>query len=355
MVPLVKGDKLKHELILCKCDCGNMCAVTLDSLIESRVTSCGCDRENSDWIGRKFGNWTVVEEYPDSYFLKNKVLCRCSCGVTKFVYKSNLVRGLTTSCGKQHKKQICARENLVGKRFGRLTVVCRDSDKIKDDGRRVPFWVCKCDCGNVISVEQKSLRQGNTQSCGCLKKELTSERLSLKLEGQKFGKLTILKRQGTMVDKSGTSYSSWLCECDCGNQVVVRGHDLISGKTKSCGCLTSYAEEVITKILIENEIEFVSQFTFPDLLSNKGRRLRFDFAIFDKKQNLLFLLEYQGIQHYIPRPEFKYDFGKQQREVTDKQKKDYCLEHNIPLEEIMYKQNPQEELINLLKKYKLTK
>lgn len=355
MVPLSKGDKSKHELILCQCDCGNLCSVVLDSLVESRVTSCGCDRKESSWVGRNFGEWTVLEEYLDSYFLKDYVLCRCSCGVVKLVLKSNLSRGITNGCGLKHKKQVAVKENLIGKKFGRLTVIGRDSDKTRDDGVFVPVWTCRCDCGNIVSVEQRLLKQGVTKSCGCLKSELSSDRFSLKLEGKKFGRLTVLKRNGTFVGKNGSQYSLWLCQCGCGNQTTVKGIHLIRGITKSCGCMTSHAEEAITKMLVENDIDFISQFTFPDLLSDKGRRLKFDFAIFDKRQKLLFLLEYQGIQHYIPRPEFKDDFGKLQREVTDKRKKNYCLEHNLQLEEITYKQDIEVALKEFLKKYNLIK
>ena len=33
------------------------------------------------------------------------------------------------------------------------------------------FWNCKCDCGNEVVVMGKCLTNGNTKSCGCLKKE----------------------------------------------------------------------------------------------------------------------------------------------------------------------------------------
>ena len=55
--------------------------------------------------------------------------------------------------------------DLTGQRFGRLTVIERDTSRPKNDGA---FWLCKCDCGNVTSVRGKELRRGNTKSCGCL-------------------------------------------------------------------------------------------------------------------------------------------------------------------------------------------
>lgn len=57
------------------------------------------------------------------------------------------------------------------------------------------------------------------------------------LTGQKFGKLTALYRYGYSDGKK--KRITWMCRCDCGNEKVVIGEDLISGGTKSCGCLKS--------------------------------------------------------------------------------------------------------------------
>ncbi|WDP92310.1 MAG: hypothetical protein HUN04_22330 [Desulfobacter sp.] len=52
------------------------------------------------------------------------------------------------------------------------------------------------------------------------------------LTGRRFGKLKVMKTVG----KNGGSYK-WLCKCDCGNEKVIFGKSLSSGKTRSCGCL----------------------------------------------------------------------------------------------------------------------
>lgn len=57
------------------------------------------------------------------------------------------------------------------------------------------------------------------------------------LTGQRFGRLTVIKRTGSYEDDSGHTIPTWLCVCDCGNGVVVLGNCLRSGNTKSCGCL----------------------------------------------------------------------------------------------------------------------
>ena len=54
------------------------------------------------------------------------------------------------------------------------------------------------------------------------------------LSGQRFGLLTVIERDGLSANKHAT----WLCKCDCGNTVVCMSCNLISGKTKSCGCVS---------------------------------------------------------------------------------------------------------------------
>lgn len=53
------------------------------------------------------------------------------------------------------------------------------------------------------------------------------------LTGQKFGRLTVVERA-----KNDTKNNTqWLCQCECGNKVIIRRHHLISDNTNSCGCL----------------------------------------------------------------------------------------------------------------------
>ena len=59
------------------------------------------------------------------------------------------------------------KKDLTGHRFGRLVVI-REAGRSKD-GK--VLWLCKCDCGGEVVVTSDNLRSGNTQSCGCLKRE----------------------------------------------------------------------------------------------------------------------------------------------------------------------------------------
>jgi hypothetical protein len=65
------------------------------------------------------------------------------------------------------------RLDLVGQRFGRLLV---KSFARVDENKRT-LWNCICDCGVQDSFLGVSLKNGNTQSCGCLCKDRKHERV----------------------------------------------------------------------------------------------------------------------------------------------------------------------------------
>ena len=120
--------------------------------------------------------------------------------------------------------------DLTGNSFGKLTVIGR-GQRPNNSTDKHRYWLCQCECGNVVSVVGTSLTSGRTKSCGCAKREKYID-----LTGRKFGRLIVLKRTDDRKDKTDRC-CMWLCRCDCGKQVVVRSSNLIKGATKSCGCL----------------------------------------------------------------------------------------------------------------------
>lgn len=73
------------------------------------------------------------------------------------------------------------RENLIGQRFGMLTIL-QEVDPIPRPNRPTSprrAFLCKCDCGNETTKTLESLVTGNTKSCGCLshKHQQTGTRL----------------------------------------------------------------------------------------------------------------------------------------------------------------------------------
>lgn len=274
--------------------------------------------------------------------------------------------------------------DLTGQKFGKLTVLERDKT------RKHTAWICKCDCGKIISRLGSSLRNGDTLSCGCLKDEKHRKDLS----NQKFGELTAIEYGDPIYEKSGDKIATWRCKCSCGNIIevstsnlingttrscgclrrktwlkmfedkdltgkkfgkltvlnrildkkgtyykclcecgnikIIRGADLSNGKTQSCGCIRySIGEENIKQILEKNNITFQTEYSFSDLPNR-----RFDFAIFNDNHELLRLIEFDGPQHYKETPYFNGSLSETQ--ARDKEKNEYAILHNIPLIRIPY-------------------
>ena len=79
----------------------------------------------------------------------------------------------------------------------------------------------------------------------------------------------------------------------------------------------SRGEIKIEEILRASGLTFEEEYSFPDLISSNGRPLRFDFAVFDDDGELMFLLEYQGIQHYIAKSKFGGSNGLRKQQYND--------------------------------------
>ena len=61
--------------------------------------------------------------------------------------------------------------NLMGKRFGRLIII----QEAEQNKYGHTMWKCLCDCGKTRIVYSASLRNGRTNSCGCLNREKRKE------------------------------------------------------------------------------------------------------------------------------------------------------------------------------------
>lgn len=132
-----------------------------------------------DLAGQRFGNLFVVSRIENGTKGRTLFLCRCDCGTEKIVSGQNLMRGHAKSCGcLKHKPQ---RQNLIGQRFGRLTVIDFAGTRIDSNGKHITYYKVHCDCGNELEVMRSSLKTGKTQSCGCLWEEtITTHGLSKK-------------------------------------------------------------------------------------------------------------------------------------------------------------------------------
>ena len=113
--------------------------------------------------------------------------------------------------------------DLIGYKFGMWSII----NDAKSKGGRT-FWVAKCECGEIKEVPTDALRKGRSKSCGCNTYHYFND-----LTGRKIGELEILRRTENNISKP----TMWLCKCSCGNEKEILGKDILSGHTKSCGCL----------------------------------------------------------------------------------------------------------------------
>jgi hypothetical protein len=119
-------------------------------------------------IGDKFGRLTILgfdNEAPKSR-LRAHVLCEC--GNKKHVLMSNVAYGKTTSCGCGARKHFVK----LGQNFGRLLVI---SDELHHTDRGVKV-LCKCACGTEKLINILSLCNGDSNSCGCIRSEVSSKK-----------------------------------------------------------------------------------------------------------------------------------------------------------------------------------
>lgn len=117
--------------------------------------------------------------------------------------------------------------DITGKKFNMLTAL----EPIRVEPKIGAIWKFKCECGNIVELPASRVTTKNgTKSCGCLNKKNVPK---IDLTGKKFGKLTVLKCDGTAKRRR----MMWVCRCDCGTLVKVDGAHLKSGHTQSFGCI----------------------------------------------------------------------------------------------------------------------
>ena len=252
--------------------------------------------------------------------------CECDCGNITYVVGQALRTGHTKSCGclNYEKKDT---DSLEGQIFGKLTVLHRSEFSFNNK----VYWTCQCECGRMLDVSGTDLRNKNVESCNECKEyhyyfnDLTDMR---------FGLLVAVKSVGR--DDNGRYL--WECQCDCGSTTTVSSISLVSGNTSSCGCLKNHSigEAEINRWLLYTKCNFKRQVTFDDCLSPKGAKLKYDFGIYDDNNNLLGLIEYDGIQHTKPIEFFGGEDGFKYLQECDTIKNNYATQHNIPLLRINY-------------------
>lgn len=150
----------RHHKCRCNCGCGGTEKVVLTyDLIYGKTKSCGINTTRKESIiGKKFNHWTVLEKAADGRY---KCECDCDEHTIGYVTRADLVSGRSKSCGHDTNKLV----DITGKIFGNWKVI-----KHAGYGK----WLCKCLCekGTEKIIRHTELINGDTTSCGCMRKDV---------------------------------------------------------------------------------------------------------------------------------------------------------------------------------------
>ncbi len=211
----------------CRCSvCGIEKDIATYTLVNGKIPSCKHTSivKETLKLGDRFGEWEVSSDK----IVNNKVMCKCTCGVSRYVSIYTLTSGKSTSCGHSMNKDKII--DITGSIFGELKVI-----KYLGYGK----WECMCSCGNTTIKTRSHLIDGRALRC-----ERCYQFSPLDISKRKFGKLKPIEYVG---DKK------WICKCDCGNSKEILSANLVNNSTISCGCVLytptcDYLLDVINKI-----------------------------------------------------------------------------------------------------------
>lgn len=267
----------------CQCDCQKYTVVRESNLKSGHTKSCGCQKysgltQRLDLTGQTINGILVLAMSNDE--VQNdgshivKWLCQCHCGKLFVTRGTALTSGHTKSCGCRKKQLRIKDEEMIGRRFNKLTVVSRGQDEITPRGLRYVRWNRLCECGRLTLVRGTALRNGAAVSCGCTRADILQWHMS---NGER-----------------------WIAEYldDCG-----------------------YAYE--------------RQKYYIDLISDCGKYLYYDFLVY-LSNNRKMLIECQGRQHYEHIDYFGDTDSFMRLQKRDELKRIYAKFIGVPLIEIDY-------------------
>lgn len=240
-------------------------------------------------VGDKYNHLKVIKRL-ENHVARSGIqfsnwLCECDCGNFVNVLGCSLTSGHTKSCGCLSKRSRVKDEDMLNKTFGLLTVVSRAPSHKIPSGSVYDMWHCKCTCGNTTVSFGRNLRNGSTQSCGCLR----------------------IKRQAEAKHEPK-------------------------------------AERWTEEYLKDHHIVFEYQKSFSDLVGQNGGLLSYDFYL----PEFNVLLELHGLQHFKPIAWFGGQDGFEKQILHDQRKRSYADRHGYRLIEIPTDHISKKRLFSLL-------
>lgn len=198
LTAIAPTDKRKNGKVVweCKCDCGNPepALATSSYLLNGDTQSCGCLKKEQDLVNLVEGYENSRVDGVNTSLLEAKIRDDNTSGHKGVHYhratnkwfaqltvngktyrsptfedKQKAIEARVALEEKYHKPYIESRQLVPGTRFGKLTVIEKSHNEVKN-GNTKHYYSCKCDCGDTTTVEYHHLLNGNTKSCGCLRR-----------------------------------------------------------------------------------------------------------------------------------------------------------------------------------------
>lgn len=119
-----------------------------------------------DLTGRQVGHLHILHKIPGDHYQSYE--CRCDCGRLCRKRATDLAHSRQTQCTAMN-------HDWIGRRYGRLTALHVDPDRRSG---AMALIVCRCDCGNTVSVQLGALTHGYQRSCGCLHREAAAAQMA---------------------------------------------------------------------------------------------------------------------------------------------------------------------------------
>lgn len=190
--------------------------------------------------GTKFHDLEVVGIRHKSIENVIYYVCKCICGKRITVKDKNLLDNIKKDCGcKEDKPQKVHLETNKkyppklkqledGQKFGRLSIL--KYKRLDDENNEL--YLCKCDCGRVLTVSRLLLKDKEA-NCGCLFKEKMAED-----NGKTFNRLTILKFSHLEKEEEFV-----VCKCRCSKRIILPRKEVKSCQISGCGTCISHTRK----------------------------------------------------------------------------------------------------------------
>jgi 5-methylcytosine-specific restriction endonuclease McrA len=159
------------------------------------------------------------------------------------------------------------KKNITNQKFNMLTAI--SFDHVNNSGKH--FWLFKCDCGKEIIKRRDQVLNGKFKTCG----EHDRGSRHIEILGQKFGKLTAIKR----IQNNKTNHQQYLFRCDCGNEKVISKIIATSGQVICCGCrITENAKILNYKRNLDPNKSALNKLIYQYKICAKRRNIEFNIS-----------------------------------------------------------------------------